>query len=344
MVADLLTSVSALRVLVTSRAPLHLRGEREYVVGSLALDVDIDATSPADLGRSPAVRLFVERVRDARPDFRLTPANGPSVREICCRLDALPLALELAAPWIKVLTVEDLLRRLTDNVLVSTLGPRDLPERQLTMNATVAWSYQLLAPNEQRVFRRLGALPGRFSIEGAAAVIAGREGISDTNEVLHAVAGLIDKSLVLRVETSVAARPLYQMLETVRAYAALELAATGERDDAIEGLVRYCMREASLALDGLVGPAQVEWLDHVRDDLESYRGALTWLIDHARPTEASEIGSGLMAFWLMRGHPIRGAAVVRTDSECALSSASCRVESARRGGVDVVHARGAGAC
>ena len=306
LVADLLTSVSALRVLATSRAPLHLRGEREYAVGSLALDVDVDATSPADLGRSPAVRLFVERVRDARPDFRLTPANGPSVREICCRLDALPLALELAAPWIKVLTVEDLLRRLTDNVLVSTLGPRDLPERQLTMNATVAWSYQLLAPNEQRVFRRLGALPGRFSIEGAAAVIAGREGTSDTNEALHAVAGLIDKSLVLRAETSVAARPLYQMLETVRAYAALELAATGERDDAMEGLVRYCMREASLALDGLVGPAQVEWLDRVRDDLESYRGALTWLIDHARPTEASEIGSGLMAFWLMRGHLSEG--------------------------------------
>jgi len=306
LVADLLTSVIALRVLVTSRAPLHLRGEREYVVGSLALDVDVDATSPADLGRSPAVRLFVERVRDARPDFRLTPANGPSVREICCRLDALPLALELAAPWIKVLTVDDLLRRLTDNVLVSTLGPRDLPERQLTMNATVAWSYQLLAPNEQRVFRRLGALPGRFSIEGAAAVIAGREGASDTNEALHAVAGLIDKSLVLRADTSVAARPLYQMLETVRAYAALELAAAGERDDAIEGLVRYCMREASLALDGLVGPAQVEWLDRVRDDLESYRGALTWLIDHARPTEASEIGSGLMAFWLMRGHLSEG--------------------------------------
>ena len=99
---------------------------------------------------------------------------------ICRRLDALPLALELAAPWIKVLTVEDLLRRLTDDVLVSTLGPRDLPERQQTMNATVAWSYQLLASNEQRVFRRLGALPGRFSIEGAAAVIAGREGTSDT--------------------------------------------------------------------------------------------------------------------------------------------------------------------
>jgi predicted ATPase len=130
--------------------------------------------SPADLGRAPAVRLFVERVRDVQPDFRLTPVNGPTVTAICRRLDALPLALELAAPWIKVLTVEDLLRRLTHDALLSTVGRRDLPQRQQTMNATVAWSYQLLGPEEQRAFRRFGALPGRFSIDAAAVVLAGR--------------------------------------------------------------------------------------------------------------------------------------------------------------------------
>ena len=167
--------------------------------------LDVDAMSPADLARSPAVRLFVERVRDVQPDFRLTSANGPTVTAICRRLDALPLALELAAPWIKVLTAEDLLRRLAHDVLLSTVGPRDLPERQQTMNATVAWSYQLLGPNEQRVFRRLGALPGRFPIEAAAAVLAGREGASAaSDEALRAAAGLIDKSLLLRAETSVA--------------------------------------------------------------------------------------------------------------------------------------------
>ena len=266
-----------------------------------------DATSPADLARSPAVRLFVERVRDVQPDFRLTSANGPTVTAICRRLDALPLALELAAPWIKVLTAEDLLRRLTDDVLLSTVGPRDLPERQQTMNATVAWSYQLLAPDEQRVFRRLGVLPGRFPIEAAAAVVAGREDSSaESDEALRAAAGLIDKSLLLRAETSVASRPLYQMLETVRAYAALELTAAGERDDALEGLVRYCAAEASLAAEGLVGPAQVEWLDRVRDDLESYRGALTWLIDRDRPAEASDIAWSLFFFWGIRGHAAEG--------------------------------------
>ncbi len=307
LIADLLRSVAALRVLVTSRAPLRVRGEREYAVGPLALDVDVRATSPADFVRSPAVRLFVERVRDVQPGFRLTAANGPVVMEICRRLDALPLALELAAPWIKVLTVEDLLRRLTSDVLLPTPGPRDLPERQQTINATVAWSYQLLAPNEQRVFRRLGVLPGRFPIEAAAAVLAGREGSSATSDdALRAAVGLIDRSLLLRAETSVATRPLYQMLETVRAFAALALAAAGERDDALEGLVRYCTDDASLAAEGLFGPAQAEWLDRVRDDLESYRAALTWLIERGRPAEAANIAWGLMYFWVIRGHAAEG--------------------------------------
>jgi hypothetical protein len=119
-------------------------------------------------------------------------------------------------------------------------------------------------------------------------------------------AALIDKSLLLRAETSVASRPLYQMLETVRAYAALELVAAGERNDALEGLARYCIDEAALAKKGLVGPAQGEWLNRVRDDLESYRGALAWLIARGRAAEASDIAWGLKYFWLIRGHAAEG--------------------------------------
>src|SRR5580765_1269982 len=307
LVADLLTSVASLRLMVTSRAPLRVRGEREYAVGPLALAAGSDVMSSANLARSPAVRLFVERVRDVRPDFRLTSANGPTVTAICQRLDALPLALELAAPWIKVLTPEDLLRQLTHDVLLSTIGPRDLPERQQTMNATVAWSYQLLSPDEQRVFRRLGALPGRFPIEAAAAVLAGGDALSTTSDdALRAVAGLIDKSLLLRAETSVPTRPLYQMLETVRAFAALELNAAGERDDALAGLARYCNGQAAVAAEGLVGPAQVEWLHRVREDLESYRGALAWLVERGRPAEAAHIASGLKQYWQIRGRSAEG--------------------------------------
>src|SRR5262247_3500809 len=139
------------------------------------------------------------------------------------------------------------------------------------MNAAVAWSYHLLGADEQRAFRRFGALPGRFSIAAATAVLG-----SSSDEALVAAASLIDKSLLQRAEASVPTRPLFQMLETVRAYAALELAAAGERDDALEGLVRYCTNEASSAGAGLVGPAQAEWLDRVRDDLENYRTVLGW--------------------------------------------------------------------
>jgi predicted ATPase len=306
LVADLLASVATLRVLATSRAPLRVRGERECTVGPLALEPNADATSPADLVRSPAVRLFVERVRDVDPGFRLTPANGATVTAICRRLDALPLALELAAPWIKVLTAENLLRRLTRDVLLTAIGPRDLPERQQTINATVAWSYQLLGPNEQRAFRRLGALPGRFPIRAAAAVLGGQGSSVNSDEALRAAAALIDRSLLLRAETSVATRPLYQMLETVRAYAAIELAASGERDDGLEGLARYCVDEALLAAEGLIGSAQGEWLDRVRDDLENYRSALSWLIERDRATEASTIACGLKYFWLIRGHAAEG--------------------------------------
>ena len=129
----------------TSRAPLRVRGEREYAVGPLGLDCPRMPSSPADVVRAPAVRLFVDRVRDVQPDFRLTAANASAVTAICRRLDALPLALELAAPWMKVLPVEDLLRRLRTDALLPAVGRRDLPERQQTINATVAWSYQLLS-------------------------------------------------------------------------------------------------------------------------------------------------------------------------------------------------------
>ena len=157
------------------------------------------------------------------------------------------------------------------------------------------------------MFRRLGALPGRFPIEAAAAVLAGGDALSTTSDdALRAVAGLIDKSLLLRAETSVQTRPLYQMLETVRAFAALELNAAGERDDALAGLARYCNGQAAVAAEGLVGPAQVEWLHRVREDLESYRGALAWLVERGRPAEAAHIASGLKQYWQIRGRSAEG--------------------------------------
>jgi predicted ATPase len=306
LVADLLTSVPSLRVLVTSRAPLRLRGEQLHAVEPLDLQPGAETMAPADLALAPAVRLFLERVRDVQFDFRLTSANGAAVAAICRRLDALPLALELAAPWMKVLTADGLLRQLEQDVLLSGRVRSDLPERQQAMNATVAWSYQLLDPDQQHAFRRFGALPAVFPITAAAAVLEGPDASTDRTDALRAVADLFDKSLLLRAETAVVARPLFRMLETVRAYAVLELTASGERGEAMEGLVRYCVNEASLAMEGLVGLDEVEWLDRTREDLESYRAALTWLIEQRRPVEATEIAWGLMIFWVIRGHAAEG--------------------------------------
>ena len=307
LVAGLAASGRSLRVLATSRAALRLRGERVHAVEPLGLYADSAGMSPADLALVPAVHLFLERVREVQPDFRLTSANAPTVTAICSRLDALPLAIELAAPWLKVLTPDDLLHRLERHAVLPGVGARDLPERQQTMNATVAWSYQLLDAEEQRAFRRFGVLPGLFPIDAAAAVLAGRHTTTDDGGALRAAAGLIDKSLLVRAQTSVVPTcQLYQMLETVRACAALELARSGEREEAYEGLIRYCASEASLAASGLVGPAQVEWLDRVREDLESYRGALAWLIDHDRAAEAGDIALGLMFFWIIRGRAAEG--------------------------------------
>jgi hypothetical protein len=175
------------------------------------------------------------------------------------------------------------------------------------MNATVAWSYQLLDSHEQRMFRRLGVLPGRFPIEAAAAVLAAPDdpalvGVSAPGTI----AGLIDRSLLLRADTDASTRPLFLMLETVRAYATRQLGATGEHEDAQEGLARYCAEEAARAATGLVGPAQAEWLARVHDDLENYRRALAWLIERGSAAEASAVAWALMFFWLIRGHAPEG--------------------------------------
>ena len=222
------------------------------------------------------MRLLVERVRDVQPDFRLTPANGPTVAAICRRLDALPLALELAAPWIKVLTVEDLLRRLTHDVLLSAAGPRDLPQRQQTMNATVAWSYQLVSADEQRVFRRLGALPGRFSIDAAAVVLAGRDdGSARSDQVLSALADLIDKVSFYDPDLS---RGSSHTRSTGARDAGARL-MPGERRR-LEALARYCT--GGLACGRGVGRTGAgRMADRVRDDPRT-TAALRWLIERGR--------------------------------------------------------------
>ena len=306
LVANLLTAAPSLRLLVTSRTPLHLRGEREYLVGPLAVPIADEALAPLDLNQAPAVRLFVERARDVQHDFDVTPANGPTLAAICRRLDALPLALELAARWIKVLTPADLLGRLERDVLLPGNGPRDLPERQKTMTATVAWSYRLLDEEEKRAFRCLSVLPALFPVHAAAVVLWRRPGAPIAfDDALDLVTRLMDKSLLV-LEPAVVRRPLFRMLETVRAYAAHQLTAAGEHSDAMEGLVRYCLDESATCAEGMLGLEQVDRLDRVHHDLDSYRRALEWLIVEGRAAEAADIVWRLTTFWMVRGLSAHG--------------------------------------
>lgn len=308
LVADLLTVAPSLRMVVTSRARLRVRGEHEFVVRPLAIDHDADPASPATLVRSsPAVQLFVERIRDVQPEFRLTAANGRAVTAICRRLDALPLALELVAPWLKVLSVEDLLRRLEQDLLFSSVSRRDLPERQRTITATVEWSYQSLDNHQQRVFRHLAVLRGPFPIEAVVAVTGDDDRPAvPVDAALLAVADLLDKSLVVRGESTDTSRILYRTLETVRAFAARELDAAGERPPAADRLACYCRQQARAAASELPGLHQAEWLDRVRDDLDNYREALTWLVGREQADAAGDIACGLLWFWVIRGHVLEG--------------------------------------
>jgi predicted ATPase/DNA-binding XRE family transcriptional regulator len=304
LLANLVGVVPCLRLLATSRAPLRVRGEREYVVEPLTIEPD---SAAADAEPAPALRLLVDRIHDFDPGFRLETVGAPVMTAICRRLDALPLAIELAAPWLKVLSPGDLLARLERDVLSPTIGRRDLPARQQTLNATVAWSYQLLPAAEQRGLRCLGVLPGSFPVEAAAAVQATIGGAAIAREHAQStVAGLIERSLLQCVDSSCSTRPLYRMLETVRAYVAAELVAAGEHDAAFEGLIQYALASATRAKEELVGSAQGIWLDHVRDDLETFRTAMRGLVERDRAAAACKIAFDLLFFWLIRGHAGEG--------------------------------------
>ena len=228
-VATLLAASPTVSILATSRASLHIRGEREVPLLPLSLPA-ADRVLPIDeLAQVPAVALFVDLASASWPDFALTAENAIAVASICRRLDGLPLAIELAAARIKVLPPAALLARLEQRLPLLTGGGRDLPARQRTMRDTLAWSYDLLAPAEQRLFRRLAVFAGGFTLAAAAAV-AETTDAQDGGDVLEGVAALVEQSL-LRSVPGFADEPRYRMLETVREFGLERLAIAGENDE-----------------------------------------------------------------------------------------------------------------
>jgi predicted ATPase/class 3 adenylate cyclase len=220
LVVDLLAACPRLKVLVTSRAALRVRGERELVVPPLALP-EVGAVPPAErLERYAAVALFAERAREIRPGFAVTTENAPAVAEICRRLDGLPLAIELAAARARLFSPQAMLSRLGRSLPFLTGGPQDLPARQQTLRDTIAWSCGLLDPTEQRLFRSLGVFVNGFTLEAV-------EGVGPEREALDLAVSLVDKSLVRQRET-VSGEPRFTLRETVREYALEQLESSGE--------------------------------------------------------------------------------------------------------------------
>ena len=295
VVAQLLTTGPKLKVVVTSQAPLHVYGEHEFPVPPLALP-DCKSIPPLEvLSRLPAIALFVERARAVKREFALTKENAPAVAAICARLDGLPLAIELAAARIKLLSPSAMLARLESRLNLLTGGARDLPTRQQTLRSTVDWSYGLLNAAEQTLFRRLSVFTGGCTLEGVEAVCdtKGDLGI----EVLDGMASMVDKSLAQHVE-QVDAETRFLMLSTIREYA---LERLGENYD--EGATRrahaaYYLVLAEEGAEEVV--AHPEWLDRFEVEHDNFRMALDYLIETGDADWGLRLGAALFRFWETR--------------------------------------------
>ena len=299
--ADLIATAPELRVIVTSRAPLRVRGEREYPVRPLELPALTKVPTVDELAGNPAVVLFVERARAVVPSFALTRTNAAAVAAICRRLDGLPLAIELAAVWIRTLSPTSLLARLDRALPLLADGPRDLPERQRTMQRTIRWSYDLLEPRQQGLFRRLAIFAGGWTLEAAEAVGPGAEGSPE--DVLGLLSGLVEQSLVA-VEPGDEAR--YRLLEPVRQYARQLLDESGQAEEARARHAAFYVALAAVALPQLKGPEQVAWLGRLEAEHDNVRAAMEWLLARGDTEIAGRFGFSLWLFWWMRGHFAEG--------------------------------------
>jgi predicted ATPase/class 3 adenylate cyclase len=320
VVADLLSG-SRVDLLVTSRAPLRVQGEHEYLVPTLRLPDHSQRTNAAALASNEAVALFVDRARAVRPDFELTDAIAPMIAEICARLDGLPLAIELAAARIKVLPPAALLSRLERRLPLLTGGRRDAPERQRTLRDTIAWSYDLLGPDECQLFRRLGVFVGGWTMEAAEAV-ANPEGMLD---VLGGLTSLVEMSLVRLDETESEAR--FRMLETIREFAVDRLTEAGEAAAIRERHAAFYLDFAEAAEPELVRANQVEWLDRLAADGPNITATLGWLLDQNRIDEGLRLSVAMRFHWLRRAPFGEGSRWLTAFLERAVDGVSPRTRA-----------------
>lgn len=311
VVADLLDACGRLKLLVTSREALGVYGEHEHPVPPLSLPHPVRSDMLAALHGSEAAQVFVQRARDVQPDFALTPDNAPAVAELCHRLDGLPLALELAAARVRLFSPQALSARLGGRLHLLTAGARTLPRRQQTLRDAIGWSFDLLAPAEQTLFRRLAVFVGGASLEGVAAV-----GERSDGDALDLIDALVRKSLIKQVPGP-DGEPRFDMLETIYAFAAEQLAASGEEAAARRAHARFFWALALESETALRGSEQVRWLGQLEAEHDNLRAALRWAGAHDPDLELELVGA-LFVFWDLRSHFAEG----RTWLEAALGRAT----------------------
>ena len=308
----LLQSCPELHVLATSREALGITGEVAWPVPSLSLPDLRLLPDVESLPRYESARLFVERVVAVKPTFTLTEQNAPSVAHICYRLDGIPLAIELAAARAKMLSVEDISKRLDDCFRLLSAGSRMAMPRHKTLHATMDWSYELLSLEERALLRRLSVFAGGFTLEAAESVCAGQD--LERDAVLESLSYLMDKSLVVVAEQDGEAH--YRLLETVRQYGREKLSESGETEKFRERHAGYYLVLAEEAEPELKAEGQVAWLERLEREHDNLRAAMRWLLERGELEEAARLGWALWLFWGIRGHFAEG----RQSMEQALSA------------------------
>jgi predicted ATPase len=294
-IAALLAASPGLALLATSREPLHVRGERVFPLSPLPVPDREHDLPIADLLHSPAVALFVERATAVQPDVALTEDNAAAIVAICRRLDGLPLAIELAAARVNVLPPVALLARLEQRLPLLT-GGRDLPPRQRTMRDAIAWSYDLLRPEAQALFRRLTVFAGGFSLDGAEAVAVPEPGAS----TLEGITALVEQSLLRQVARPTE-EPRYVMLETVREFGLERLAAASDADEARAQHAAHFLQCSAEFLSGSPILMNRERLDGMVADQDNVRVALAWFDARGESEALLRLSVMLDALWFARG-------------------------------------------
>ncbi|MBG6237884.1 putative ATPase [Mycetocola sp. CAN_C7] len=292
----LLAASPGLTIVVTSRNLLRISVEHSFPVGPLELPAGDSALTPRGVAGNPAVDLFVERAHAVKPDFEITDANVDAVVGICRALDGVPLALELAAAKIRVLTPGAMLTRLDNLLRFLGGGPRDLPARQQTLRQTIEWSTQMLDDDERALLAVLGVFDGGFSLEAVEAVVDPSSG----TDVLTALGALVDSSLVGQQDSG--ERSFFSVLATVKAYAIEQLDAGGTTADVRERHARYFIGVGRAAESEIEGPLQLDWMERLTDDRDNLRAVVRYLLEHDDWDRAAAFTWTLYIFWWIGGY------------------------------------------